>query len=125
MSATSSGGKYTRELKLRVLEHYFRNGGDVFGNKQATSKKFGVDSKTINRFLKIHELVRMARKNAKSSGKSSSANDSFKVGVHTFDRSKFDSEVCFSVSCFHFNRSIRKLDACLGAEFKHDVRKYS
>ncbi|XP_043204207.1 uncharacterized protein LOC122371708 [Amphibalanus amphitrite] len=79
MSSSSSltGGKYTRDLKLRVLEHYFRSGGDVFGNKQATAKKFGVDSKTINRFLKIPELVRVARKNAKSS-KAARSNDGFK-----------------------------------------------
>ena len=80
-AASLTGGKYTRDLKLRVLEHYFRNGGDVFGNKQSTAKKFGVDSKTINRFLKIPELVRAARKNAKSSKSGSSSG--FKVRTST------------------------------------------
>ena len=108
-AASLSGGKYTRDLKLRVLEHYFRNGGEyVFGNKQSTAKKFGVDNKSINRFLKIPDLVRMARKNARSNKPTGGPSGGFKVSDSESGRavSGVGRVICFALTASRRNRPV-------------------
>lgn len=50
MTEASKKITYTSEFKLKVLDYYFKNGGDEnFGLKKKTAIHFNINKKTINR----------------------------------------------------------------------------
>ncbi|XP_066980966.1 uncharacterized protein [Macrobrachium rosenbergii] len=54
---------YSSDFKLKVLDYYFKHGGDdKFGLKKKTAGHFNIDKKTINRMLNNPEMVKRARK---------------------------------------------------------------
>nr|XP_045600329.1 serine-rich adhesin for platelets-like isoform X2 [Procambarus clarkii]XP_045600330.1 serine-rich adhesin for platelets-like isoform X2 [Procambarus clarkii] len=63
MATSSKKITYTSDFKLKVLDYYFKNGGDEnFGLKKKTAGHFNIDKKTINRMLNNPEMVKRARK---------------------------------------------------------------
>ncbi|KAK7077066.1 hypothetical protein SK128_027354 [Halocaridina rubra] len=54
---------YSNDFKLKVLDYYFKHGGDdIFGLKKKTAIQFNIDKKTINRMLNNPDMVKRARK---------------------------------------------------------------
>ncbi|KAK3856537.1 hypothetical protein Pcinc_037147 [Petrolisthes cinctipes] len=63
MTEASKKITYTSEFKLKVLDYYFKNGGDEnFGLKKKTASHFNINKKTINRLLNNPDMVKRARK---------------------------------------------------------------
>lgn len=63
MATSSKKITYTSDFKLKVLDYYFKNGGDEkFGLKKKTAGHFNIDKKTINRMLNNPDMVKRARK---------------------------------------------------------------
>ncbi|XP_076038934.1 uncharacterized protein LOC143024080 [Oratosquilla oratoria] len=63
MATSSKKITYTNDFKLKVLDYYFKHGGDnSFGLKTKTAHHFNIDKKTINRMLKNPDMVRKARR---------------------------------------------------------------
>ncbi|XP_068219428.1 serine-rich adhesin for platelets [Palaemon carinicauda] len=54
---------YSSDFKLKVLDYYFKHGGDdKFGLKKKTAGHFNIDKKTISRMLSNPDMVKRARK---------------------------------------------------------------
>lgn len=52
---------YTSEFKLKVLDYYFKNGGDEnFGLKKKTASHFNINKKTINRQVSCKPVTSLA-----------------------------------------------------------------
>ncbi|CAL4145491.1 unnamed protein product, partial [Meganyctiphanes norvegica] len=50
MATTNKKITYNSDFKLKVLEHYLKNGGDSkYGLKTKTCARFNINKKTINR----------------------------------------------------------------------------
>lgn len=50
MASASKKITYTSDFKLKVLDYYFKHGGDDnFGLKKKTAGHFNIDKKTVNR----------------------------------------------------------------------------
>ncbi|XP_063604585.1 uncharacterized protein LOC134780059 [Penaeus indicus] len=63
MAMSSKKITYTSDFKLKVLDYYFKNGGDDnFGLKKKTAQHFNIDKKTISRMLNNPDMVKRARK---------------------------------------------------------------
>ena len=52
---------YTPEFKIKVLEHYLKNGGEsVFGLKTKTAEHFKIGKKTVHRLVNVYMNIVMS-----------------------------------------------------------------
>lgn len=54
MSSFGKRNAYTTDFKIKVLEHYLKNGGEKgFGLKAKTALHFKIGKKTVHRYVKL------------------------------------------------------------------------